>query len=206
MSVKARTKQDGKTVFDVRIQYGGMRVARTVPTTATEAKRVESKILHDLIHGKYEILRNRKNPSFNQYAQEYQKSVTWQKSYRRTTQLIAHLKNYFGSKKLTEITIQDFIDYRAMRLKQVSVATINREYSCLLRMLNLAIKNDELLINKNTLNGIRKFKEPPVENRVLSIDEYRKLMDAAPEYFKRIMFFACNTGMRLMEILNLKYG
>ena len=45
MSIKPRQQKNGKTVFDVRIQYGGIRVSRTVPTTITKAERVESKIL-----------------------------------------------------------------------------------------------------------------------------------------------------------------
>jgi integrase len=32
------------------------------------------------------------------------------------------------------------------------------------------------------------------------------LLNAAPEYFKKILFFACNTGLRKMEILNLTFG
>jgi hypothetical protein len=60
MSVKTRKNQEGKKVFDVRVQYGGLRVCRTVPTTMTDAKRVESRLLHELINGKYEILKSKK--------------------------------------------------------------------------------------------------------------------------------------------------
>ena len=39
----------------------------------------------------------------------------------------------------------------------------------------------------------------------MTVDDYQRLLQAAPEYFRRIMFFACNTAMRKMEILNLKF-
>ena len=207
MSVRPRENKEGRTVFDVRVQYSGIRVSRTVPTTLTDAKRVESKILQELIKGRYEILKNRDNPKFRRYAEEYKKSVTWHKSYHNRTLLsINHLVKFFGNKRLTEITVQDLIDYRSMRLQTVKHATINREHTCLLTMLNVAVNNDQYLIYKNPLKGIKKFKEPPTENRMLSVDEYQKLLESAPEYFRRILFFACQTGMRLNEILDLKFG
>lgn len=206
MPVKVRKQKIGKTVFDVRVQYGNVRVQKTVPTTITEARRVESRILQDLIQGRFEVLQNRQDPTFKQYAKEYKESVTWQKSYKRTMVSVNHLIKAFGKKRLTQITAHDFINYRTMRLQEVGVATINREHTCLARMLNIAVNSDEFLISKNPLKGIKKFKEPPAENRVLSIEEYHMLLESAPEYFRRIIFMACHTGMRKMEILNLAFG
>ena len=206
MPITKRKKADGKVVFDVRVQFNGIRVSRTVPTTFTEAKRVESKMLQDLIQGKYEILRKANDPIFQRICRAYYlQTVTWQKSFSRTELSVRHLVKFFGSKRLTFITTNDFIQYRMERMKQVSVATINREHSALLRMLNVAIKNEDYAIQKNPLRGVKQFKEPPAENRILSRDEYFQLLEAAPEYFRRILFMACNTGMRKMEILNLTF-
>jgi len=206
MPIKPRKQKDGSVVYDVRVQYGQRRIQRAVPTTLTDAKRVESKMLQDLIQGRFDILQHRENPKFKDYAEYYKTTVTWQKSYRRTITSLCNLVTFFGNKRLTEITGNHFITYRAMRLKAVSPATTNREHACLLRMLNVAADGDEYQISKNPLSGIRFLKERPVANRVLSVDEYHKLLEAAPEYFRRIMFFACHTGMRLMEILNLAFG
>ncbi len=206
MSVKPRKRKDGKTVFDVRVQVGRIRVSRTVPTTMTEARRVESKILQELLAGKYEILTQKENPRFKEYAAEYLKTVTWQKSYKLTVMLVKSLAEYFGEKRLSEITTQDFLAYRGMRLGQVSHASINRAHSCLLRMLNLAIQDDRYLISRNPLQGIKRLKEPPAEDRVLTREEYHQLLEAAPGYFRRILFFACHTGLRKMEILSLTFG
>ncbi len=206
MPIRARKQKDGKTVFDVRVQYGGMRLSRTVPTTLTAAKRVESKLLQDLIQGRFDILKKKSNPTFRQYAEEYKNSVTWQKSYRRTVTSIKNLVQFFGKKRLSEITTKDFIDYRTKRLGEGrALATINREHACLNRMLNLAIQSDEFSIKKNPLKPVKMFAERPTEERTLSVMEYRQLLDAAPEYFRRIILFACNTAMRKMEILNLQF-
>ncbi|NIV94532.1 tyrosine-type recombinase/integrase, partial [candidate division KSB1 bacterium] len=206
MSVTARTLKNGKTVFDVRVQYGGLRVSRTVPSTRTEAKRVESRILQDLIRGKFDILQKTTNPKFKDYADEYKKSITWQKSYGRTITSLNHLVKCFGDKRLTDITTQQFLEYRTRRLGDgVAVATINREHACLLRMLNIAVESEDFLLHKNPLKPVKFFKEKPTEDRIITREEYYRLLEAAPEYFRRIVFFACNTAMRLMEILNLQF-
>jgi integrase len=65
---------------------------------------------------------------------------------------------------------------------------------------------DNYQIITNPLKGIKKFKELHTEDRILSKQEYHLLLDASPEYFRRIILFVCNTGMRKMEILSLKFG
>ncbi len=73
-------------------------------------------------------------------------------------------------------------------------------------MLNLAVKSDDYVIRHNPLGDIKALKEQPAVDRTLSLDEYYKLLAAAPEYFRRIIFFACNTGMRKNEIVGLTFG
>lgn len=206
MSVTKRILKNGKIVFDVRVQYGTYRVSRTVPTTKTRAKRVEDKILQDLVRGKFDILQKRENPNLKTYAESYETSISWQKSVRRTLISMDHLVKKLGHKRLSEITTQDFIDYRTQRSHQgVGPATINREHACLQRMFNVAIESENYLISKNPLKPIKLFKERPAEDRIITRDEYYRLLEAAPEYFGRIVFFACNTAMRLMEILDLQF-
>ncbi|MCH7681222.1 hypothetical protein IID10_17965 [candidate division KSB1 bacterium] len=108
MSVTKRILKNGKIVFDVRVQYGTYRVSRTVPTTKTRAKRVEDKILQDLVRGKFDILQKRENPNLKTYAESYETSISWQKSVRRTLISMDHLVKKLGHKRLSEITTQDF--------------------------------------------------------------------------------------------------
>ena len=189
MSIKKRTLSTGEVVYDIRVQYGGCRIAQTVRATQTQARRVESKIILDLINGKFDILKKKLNPRFSEYAEEYKQQITWHKSYKRTIQNIDQLSSDFGSRKLTEITAQSWLNYRSERIKTVANGTLNREYSCLKRMLNVAILSDEYLIGKNPLRDIKRLPEAPVENRELEPFEYHKLLEAAPEYFRRILYF-----------------
>ncbi len=205
MAIKAKKLQGNKTVYEIRVQHNKVRIKRVVRTTLTQARRIESEILQKLISGEYESLKQKENPLFRDYAGEYLKEVHWQKSFRRTKQLVELLIKEFSGKRLTEITTKDFLRYRGRRLETISNATFNREHSCLQRMLNVAVSDEAFLISKNRLNAIKKLPEAPVENRELTPEEYQKLLKAAPEYFRRIMFFACNVGTRLQETLGLQF-
>ena len=189
MGIRASKLTSGKIAYDVEVQYNKERVKRTVRGTLTQARRVEARILQELVAGKFDLLRQKQNPKFNVYAAAYAQSVTWQKSYDRTLHSLAHLKQHFGDQKLSEITVQNFINYRTNRLKSVKPATVNRAYACLKRMLNLAVKSDDYVIRHNPLRDIKALKEQPVVDRTLSLDEYYTLLAAAREYFRRIIFF-----------------
>jgi integrase len=65
----------------------------------TEARRVESKILQELIQGKYETLKTGKNPRFREFAEEYKKLIKWQKSYKKTLSKIIKLYVFRGLKR-----------------------------------------------------------------------------------------------------------
>ncbi len=206
MPIRARKRKSGKVVFDVRAEYSGVRLQRTVPITMTEAKRVESKMLQDLINGRFDILKNKKNPKFRDYAQEYKRNVLWQKSHNRTCESLKPLVAFFGNKMLSEITMSDFIRYRTERLEKVKKSIINREHACIKRMLNIAVQSDDYLLRKNAVSKIKLFKETPAEDRTLTVSEYHKLLEVASEYLRRVIFFACNTAMRREEILSMRLG
>jgi len=206
MGIRTRKLTSGKIAYDVEVQYNKERVKRTVRGTLTQARRVEARILNELVAGKFDLLRQKQDPKFNAYAAAYAQSITWQKSYDRTLHSLARLKQHFDDQKLSEITVQNFINYRTSRLKSVKPATVNREYACLKRMLNLAVKSDDYVIHHNPLRDIKALEEQPAVDRTLSLDEYYQLLAVAPEYFRRIIFFACNTGMRKNEIVSLTFG
>ena len=141
--------------------------------------------MQDLIHGRFEILKNKQNPKFAKYAVEYLKSVTWKKNYNRTITSVNHLVKYFGEKKLSEVNSQDFINCRTMLLQTVGPAPVNRENTCLFRILNIAVNSDEYLIDNYPLKSIHQFKESPAEK---GID-----LDNHPEKDRNQHIF---TGMR----------
>lgn len=106
--------------------------------------------------------------------------------------------------------------YRAWRRETVSrrdrpvtVASINRELACLKRMFNVARRG--LIVLKggvpaeNRVASVSLERENNVRDRVLSREEFARLMDAAPTHLKPILLIAYHTGMRKGEILNLMW-
>jgi integrase len=71
------------------------------------------------------------------------------------------------------------------------------------RMFNLAVREERA--EKNPVKGVRFEKENNKRDRVLAEDEYQRLLDKAPSYLKPILIAGYTTGMRISEILNLKW-
>ncbi|HUT07479.1 MAG TPA: site-specific integrase, partial [Candidatus Latescibacteria bacterium] len=58
---------------------------------------------------------------------------------------------------------------------------------------------------KNPAARVKKLKEAPPRERILTEDEARRLIDAADPRFKPVLVVALGTGMRRGEILSLKW-
>lgn len=76
MGIRARKLTSGKIAYDVEVQYNKERVKRTVRGTLTQARRVEARILNELVAGKFDLLRQKQDPKFNAYAAAYAQSIT----------------------------------------------------------------------------------------------------------------------------------
>lgn len=70
-------------------------------------------------------------------------------------------------------------------------------------MLSLAIRQKKA--DKNPVAAVERLPEDNVRDRVLSPEEFQRLLDAAPGVLKAILLMAYDTGMRRGEILNLRW-
>lgn len=102
--------------------------------------------------------------------------------------------------------------YRQKRLSEPSrrtpqtttkPATVNREVACLKTIFNKAVRNGKA--ERNPTQGVRHLKENNERDRVLSLDEYTRLLVYCPPKLKPIVKVAYHTGMRQMEILRLTW-
>ena len=139
--------------------------------------------------------------------------VKAERSYKRDKELLAKLLPHFGDKLLKDITPAMVEEYKQKRLadpsgrtpdKLTAPATVNRELALLKTVFNKAIRNEKA--ERNPAQLVKLLKENNERNRLLSTDEYIRLLAASSEQLKPIIKLAYYTGMRQGEILNLTWG
>ncbi|MBM4284353.1 MAG: site-specific integrase [Deltaproteobacteria bacterium] len=139
--------------------------------------------------------------------------VKAKRSYGRDKELIANLLSHFGDKLLKDITPALVEAYRQKRLAEPSgrtpstltaPATVNREVACLKTIFSKAVRNGKA--ERNPAQGVKLLKENNERDRVLSPEEYARLLAACPEHLRPIIKLAYHTAMRQGEILNLTWG
>ncbi len=115
------------------------------------------------------------------------------------------------------LTAEEFLAqveaYRQKRLSEPSgrtpttltaPATVNREIACFKTIFSKAMKNGKA--ERNPAQGIKLLKEHNERDRVLSQEEYARLLAHCSAHLKPIVKVAFHTGMRQGEILNLTWG
>ena len=132
------------------------------------------------------------------------------RSHERDATSIDKLNEYFGKLIITEIKPSMVEKYKSHRLSEHSYrghttrpATVNRELACMRHMFNLAVREGKA--EKNPVNGVRFEKENNKRDRVLSSDEFQRLLKDSPDYLTPILITGYHTGMRKSEILNLQW-
>lgn len=158
----------------------------------------------EILQGKFHYVNEKKSPLFKDFAQEcfdYTKNNT---RYWKNVEIYnKHLGKYFNETKLSQIFFQDIERYKIERRNYVKEATVNRELSWLRRMFNLGIKWNK--ITMNPVKDVKFFHEEKMKERVLTQEEENKLLSNCNGYLKVVVIIAIYTGLRLREILNLKW-
>jgi integrase len=122
----------------------------------------------------------------------------------------------FSGKRLTEITPAAIERYKAWRLASTSrhgrhprPATLNRELACLKHMFNVGRKGLVHLPGgvpaQNPVSGVKFLDEQNVRDRVLTAEEFQRIVNSSPDYLKPVLVCAYHTGMRRGEILGLTW-
>ncbi len=131
---------------------------------------------------------------------------TWKSEEGRAKHLVRHL----GQKLAAGLTVKDVDEYRTKRLaettrrkKAPSPASLDREVELLKRMLNYAVSCGSL--PSNPIAAVKLLRKPNVRRSVLDDAAFEKLLAAAESQLKPIILVAYDTGMRLREVLGLRW-
>jgi len=130
-----------------------------------------------------------------------------EKTHKDNLHKVEVLSEFFGAKNsISEITpskIEEFKTY-LIKTKKRSKATFNRYYACLSKAFNDVIIDKKLNI-QNPCRSVKKLKEDNQITRYLTKEEEERLMSEIPAYMKPIIVCALSTGLRLSNVLNLKW-
>lgn len=195
----------------IKYRINGKQIKELVGTSIDEAKDADGKRRAQKREGKiFEIIPDKKM-TFKGLRDWYLNLDTTKDliSYERIEDCLNNFTRVFGDKLVGEIIPTDLESYQTYREKQkASPATIDMELVIAKTMVNKAFDND--LVSGRTIKAFKSIKRKlkrgsNARERLLSIDEYVKLLDVAPNHLKTILIIAMNTGLRKGEILNLRW-
>jgi integrase/recombinase XerC len=114
------------------------------------------------------------------------------------------LERLIGDLKLRSITPYHVELFKSARLKEVSPITVARDYRHLKAAFNRAHKWK--MIDSNPFAEVRNVRVPEKPPLFLSPEDCNRLLDTIPsQQMKAIVVFGASTGMRLGEIVNLRW-
>lgn len=206
MGVYKKQRKDGTYAWFYDFSHNDVRYRGVGGTTKTQAIRTLEKMRTSVLNSENGLAEKLANPLLKDFAQVFLQRRRHIRSSDREEIVVNNLLKFFkGNKiKLMSITAANFQDYINHRIMEGAAhSTINREFRVFRRMFNLAIKWKDT--NRNPINDVDFLEEPPGRTRFLSDEEAQRLIDYSADHMKPIIICALNTGMRLMEILTLKW-
>lgn len=203
-------KRSNSSVWWMSFTHNGQQYRRSTETDDKKlAQRIFDKLRGEIAEGNwFEKLPGesyRFKDLMDKYMKEHSALYKAKSSHIRDKSLIAHLSPKFGEMFLTDITTAMISEYKTQRrLEGASARTINYELTLMSHAYNLAIKEWEW-VKDNPVKRVKKEKLNNTIERWLTQDEEERLLKASPAWLKEIVVFAIHTGLRLTELLDLKW-
>jgi len=189
--------------YYIDYRYMGRRIMERVGPQKRLAEELLARRKTEIAEDRFQVKR-RRNIRFDAFAKVYlDYAQTNKRSWVRDEFSLRKLTPFFGNRLLSDISPFFIESYKKKRVDEVKPATVNREIALLKRMFNLAIKWGRA--TTNPMKDVRLFREENLPERILSKEEIAKLLTASTEYSKPIVLTAIHTGMRIGEILSLKW-
>jgi integrase len=199
-------------VWWIEYYLDGQRKRERIGPNKTAAEQRLREVLSARTEGRHIRKSPDSHTTFWQLAQWYLDlaEVKAKRSYDRDQLSLRKLIPMFGDRLLKDITPALVEAYKQKRLAEPSgrtpqhltrPATVNRELACLKTVFNKAVQNQKA--ERNPIQKVKLLKENNIRDRLLSPEEYARLLSHCPVHLKPIVKLAYYTGMRQGEILNL---
>jgi integrase len=202
--MKIFKRTDGKWTFD--FTRAGKRYKRVIGSSKCEALEAMEALKTDLVRERYGFGRKKPEVLFETHADEFLKLYSKQnkRSWMSDETSLSHLKEFFKGKHLSDITPDLIEKYKLKRAADgVSPATINRELACLKTLFVKAVEWGKT--DADPARKVKKLREPKPRERILTVEEMKRLLDTASPELRPVLIIALNTGMRRGEILGLRW-
>lgn len=185
------------------IYVDGIRYSQSTGTAnLRQATAIESRFRDDLNRKRHQIIEPKPEMTFGELATRFLAEGAqrpWHMG--RLTMLLP----YWEEVPIGRIYKGMADDYRRRRhaRKSVTDTTINRDLQALRHMLYWAV--DEGLLMDNPLKRLRLVPERRKPRSIPSLDEERRLIEAAAPHLKSLVIAAVDTGMRRGELLHQRW-
>jgi len=207
-------KQPGCKYWYIRYYHNGKRY---IESTRTTEKQVAKAILDNKIGG---IARGEtpgqvfQKTKVNDLVELYKRD--YEDNNRKTMKECKHysklISEDFGEFRAVDVGSRHIREYRDKRRLMKSVrcpngindSTINRELSALRRMYHLGMQEDPPLVLR--VPKIKLLKENNIRKGFFELEDFKVLRAFLPDHLKIPATIGFYTGMRLGEILNLKWS
>jgi integrase len=203
-------RRSNSSVWWMSFTHNGQQYRRSTETEDKKlAQRIFDKLRGEIAEGNWFEKLPGESYKFkdlmDKYMKEHSALYKAKTSHIRDKSIIAHLNLKFGEMFLTEITTAMISEYKTQRkIDGASARTINYELTLMSHAYNLAIKEWEW-VKDNPVKRVKKEKLNNTIERWLTQDEEERLMKASPAWIREIIVFAIHTGLRLTELLDLKW-
>ena len=172
----------------------------------TEARRKlkgrEGQVANGLHHGP-QTERTRFEDLVAGIRQDY--ALNERKSVRRLNDFITHLSVHFKQLRASAITTDRVKEYVATRREEDAAnGTINRELACLKRMFKLAFQSTPPKVAR--IPHIPMLEEHNVRSGFFSHEEYLAVRGVLPDYAQVAVSITYYTGLRIGEVLGLRWS
>lgn len=181
--------------------------------TADQARTKAKELLAEATLGNdpiQEEKRLRRVPTFSDWVADYLRQAKQEQkknTFWKTRWLLARANEFFGGKALDELTRNDIQDARLDIAENRGNRTANRWTSAVRTCLTEAVARGHIIGNPAT--GIKKLREGPPRQRVLSAEEMERLQAALAEvpnvYVRTAFWLLIGTGARRSEVLQARW-
>jgi integrase len=115
-----------------------------------------------------------------------------------------HLFPHFGDMPLAEIAVEDVQEFKSTKLASgLSPQTVKHSLRLFRQMLGHAVEWE--LLRSNPADKVKNPRIPKAEMDVLSPAETQTLIQATPQKWRPLLYTAISTGLRVGELLAMKW-